>query len=83
MNFWVLQSDLLCEGTDKYILTLLLAYGFTKQNCWLQEKILGYMDFSLTYVCPWVYLSLKDVFNESGENTLDPNTQNYTLYSIT
>lgn len=40
------------------------------------------MDFSLFYICPWVYLSLKDVFNETGEKTLDPNTQNYTLYSI-
>lgn len=34
------------------------------------------------YVCPSVYLSLKDVFNESEGNSLDPSTQNYTLYSI-
>lgn len=38
------------------------------------------MDFGLIYyVCPGVYLFLKHVFNESGENTFDPNTQNYSI----
>lgn len=82
MNVWGLQFNLLCE-TKKYIPTLLLAYAFTKRNSRLHEKIQGYMDFHLIYYfCPQVSLSLKDMFNETGKNTLYPNTQNYTLYSI-
>lgn len=59
------------------MLTLLLARNTTveyKKRYWTTT------DFGfIYYVCPDVYLFLKDVINESAENTLDPNTQSYTI----
>lgn len=59
------------------MLTLLLACNTTAEY---KKRYWAATDFGLIcYVCPGVYLFLKHVFKESGENTLDPNTQNYTI----
>lgn len=59
------------------MITLLIPCNTTTEY---KKRYWTTLDFGLIYhVCPGVNLFLKHVFKESGENTLDPNTQNYTI----